>query len=132
MAALAALEQELFGQQTVQVRARDADQRQRRGRARLPPAFLFNGAAALQQNGARRCVLGRSGECFSVCNAQVKKTKPAPKMCPECNDVVGLSNESVRLHLRLKHPARAHVHLASVASPRGPRNDSSLAHAASV
>jgi hypothetical protein len=34
----------------------------------------------------------------------VRKTKPEPKLCPLCGDKVGLSAESVRVHIRLKHP----------------------------
>ena len=34
---------------------------------------------------------------------QVRKTKPELKSCPECGARVGLSAESVRVHLKLKH-----------------------------
>lgn len=34
----------------------------------------------------------------------MKKTKPEPRSCPVCGDKVGLSADSVRVHLRLKHP----------------------------
>ena len=39
--------------------------------------------------------------------AQMKKTKPEPRCCPECGERVGLSADSVRVHIRLKHPASA-------------------------
>ena len=38
---------------------------------------------------------------------QMKKTKPEPRCCPECGERVGLSADSVRVHIRLKHPASA-------------------------
>lgn len=34
----------------------------------------------------------------------MRKTKPDPRVCPLCGDKVGLSVESVRVHVRLKHP----------------------------
>lgn len=42
----------------------------------------------------------------------MKKTKPEPRSCPECGEKVGLSADSVRVHLRLKHPACALVRAA--------------------
>lgn len=34
----------------------------------------------------------------------VKRTKPEPKQCPECGEKVGLSEQSLTVHLKLKHP----------------------------
>lgn len=50
-------------------------------------------------------------ELFGAQTVKVKKTKPEPKKCPDCGEKVGLSAESVRVHLRLKHPAKAHQYL---------------------
>ena len=52
-------------------------------------------------------------ELFGTQTVKVKKTKPAPRKCPECGDTIGLSAESVRVHLRLKHPGKAHAYLKS-------------------
>lgn len=45
---------------------------------------------------------------------QVRKTKPELRCCPECGARVGLSAESVRVHLRLKH---AELHLEGLSGP---------------
>ncbi|KDD73181.1 hypothetical protein H632_c2452p0, partial [Helicosporidium sp. ATCC 50920] len=37
---------------------------------------------------------------------KVRKTKPAMRRCPECRESVGISAESVLVHLRTKHPAK--------------------------
>ena len=50
---------------------------------------------------------------------QMKKTKPEPRACPECGEKVGLSAESVRVHLRLKHPASALARCAPAPAPAG-------------
>ena len=57
---------------------------------------------------------------FGTQTVKVKKTKPEPKCCPECGDRIGLSMDSVRVHLRLKHPGKAHSYLANnnSSSPR--------------
>jgi len=52
---------------------------------------------------------------FGTQTVKVKKTKPAPRKCPECGDVIGLSAESVRVHLRLKHPSKAHAYYLNAA-----------------
>lgn len=49
----------------------------------------------------------------------MKKTKPEPRACPECGEKVGLSAESVRVHLRLKHPASALARCAPAPAPAG-------------
>ncbi|KAL4432560.1 hypothetical protein ABPG77_000497 [Micractinium sp. CCAP 211/92] len=41
---------------------------------------------------------------FGRQTVKMKKTKPEPRSCPVCGDKVGLSADSVRVHLRLKHP----------------------------
>lgn len=41
---------------------------------------------------------------------KVKKARPLLRLCPECLEKVGLSQESVSIHLRLKHPQ---IHLAT-------------------
>ena len=51
---------------------------------------------------------------------KVKKTKPEPKKCPECGHCIGLSAESVRLHIKLKHHSKASAYMAVMGgSPRG-------------
>ena len=51
---------------------------------------------------------------------QVRNTKPEPKICPLCGEKVGLSAESVRVHIRLKHPeAYAELAGSEVSSPSG-------------
>eukprot|EP00887_Chlorella_sp_A99_P007916 scaffold12.g7916.t1 len=69
-------------------------------------------------------------QLFGQQTVKVRKTKPELKTCPECGARVGLSAESVRVHLRLKHAGSFHLSLpgssdlelgsasASVASPR--------------
>ncbi len=54
-------------------------------------------------------------ELFGTQTVKVKKTKPAPRKCPECGDTIGLSAESVRVHLRLKHPSKAHAYCVNIA-----------------
>ncbi|KAG7668281.1 hypothetical protein Ndes2526B_g00995 [Nannochloris sp. 'desiccata'] len=54
-------------------------------------------------------------ELFGTQTVKVKKTKPAPRKCPECGDTIGLSAESVRVHLRLKHPSKAHAYYPTAA-----------------
>lgn len=34
---------------------------------------------------------------------QVKKTKPEPRMCPVCSEKVGISLQSLSVHIRTKH-----------------------------
>ena len=34
---------------------------------------------------------------------QVKKSKPDPRMCPVCSDKVGISKQSLNVHIRTKH-----------------------------
>jgi predicted protein tyrosine phosphatase len=53
------------------------------------------------------------GELFGTQTVKVKKTKPEPKRCPECGEKIGLSAESVRVHIRLKHPSKAAALLSS-------------------
>ncbi|PSC74445.1 MAP kinase phosphatase with leucine-rich repeats 3 [Micractinium conductrix] len=43
-------------------------------------------------------------ELFGRQTVKMKKTKPEPRSCPVCSERVGLSADSVRVHLRLKHP----------------------------
>lgn len=38
---------------------------------------------------------------------KLKRTKPELKMCPECGEKVGLSEQSLKVHLKLKHPHSA-------------------------
>ncbi len=52
-------------------------------------------------------------QLFGTQTVKVKKTKPAPRKCPECGDTIGLSAESVRVHLRLKHPTAAHAYFVA-------------------
>jgi atypical dual specificity phosphatase len=54
-------------------------------------------------------------ELFGTQTVKIKKTKPAPRKCPECGDVIGLSAESVRVHLRLKHPSKAQAYYLNAA-----------------
>ena len=49
-------------------------------------------------------------ELFGKKTVKVKSKKPEPKRCPECGDKIGLSAESVRVHLRLKHPGKVHAY----------------------
>lgn len=34
---------------------------------------------------------------------QVKKTKPDPRICPVCGDKIGISLQSLHVHIRTKH-----------------------------
>ena len=34
---------------------------------------------------------------------QLKKTKPEPRICPVCGDKVGISLQSLSVHVRTKH-----------------------------
>ena len=34
---------------------------------------------------------------------QLKKTKPEPRVCPVCSDKVGISLQSLSVHIRTKH-----------------------------
>lgn len=43
-------------------------------------------------------------QLFGASSLKVKKSKPELKSCPVCHDKVGVSYESLRLHIRLKHP----------------------------
>lgn len=54
----------------------------------------------------------------SVCVClQYKKTKPEPRMCPVCGENVGISLQSLAVHVRIKHgPAHEHL-LAKCDSP---------------
>jgi atypical dual specificity phosphatase len=40
---------------------------------------------------------------YSHVRVQVKKTKPEPRVCPVCGDKVGISLQSLSVHLRTKH-----------------------------
>ena len=40
-------------------------------------------------------------------SVRVKRTKPEPRTCPQCGVVVGLSQQSLLVHLRTKHTAAA-------------------------
>ncbi len=44
---------------------------------------------------------------------QYKKTKPEPRMCPVCSENVGVSWQSLAVHVRTKH-GLAHEHLLAV------------------
>jgi atypical dual specificity phosphatase len=81
-----------------------------RRRWMLRRALLFLQEArpqAAPNAGYMACLLVLEEELFGRQTVKVKNKKPAPKCCPECGEVVGLSAQSVRLHLRLKHPGRA-------------------------
>jgi len=54
--------------------------------------------------GYMAALIALEDELFGTQTVKVKKTKPEPKKCPECGDKVGLSVESVWVHLKLKHP----------------------------
>lgn len=56
-------------------------------------------------------------ELLGTQTLKVKKTKPEPKKCPECGHSIGLSAESVRVHIKLKHPSKAHAYV--IASHHG-------------
>lgn len=43
-------------------------------------------------------------------SVRVKRTKPEPRTCPQCGVVAGLSQQSLLVHLRTKHPAAASSH----------------------
>jgi len=43
-------------------------------------------------------------QLYGYSTFKVKKSKPELKCCPVCHDKVGVSLESLRLHVRLKHP----------------------------
>ena len=40
--------------------------------------------------------------CVTV-HMQLKKTKPEPRICPVCGDKVGISLQSLAVHIRTKH-----------------------------
>jgi predicted protein tyrosine phosphatase len=59
-------------------------------------------------------------DLFGKQTVKVKRTKPESRVCPECGDKVGLSEQSLQVHLRLKHPevmraARAEAEAAAMA-----------------
>ena len=97
LAALAALEEGLTGRQTVKVSSTPSPS--------PPPGCLR----------ARVCTPSPPPVCIyfphpphpfthpSHPPMQVRRTKPEPRLCPECGEKVGLSEQSVRVHLRLKH-----------------------------
>ena len=117
--ALLQLEEELFGRQTLKVRVHGlalgwaglgirpmewalvAEQGARCSGSAAPARLL-----AVLRGRHLRCTLFA---CASPATRrpQMKKTKPEPRCCPECGERVGLSAESVRVHIRLKHPASA-------------------------
>ncbi len=60
-------------------------------------------------------------ELFGKQTVKGKKTKPEPRMCPECGERVGLSMHSLRYHLRAKHPqCSATLDLPSAGSQQSP------------
>lgn len=42
-------------------------------------------------------------ELFGVATVRVKRTKPETRVCPVCGDKVGISKQSLQLHLRKHH-----------------------------
>jgi len=38
------------------------------------------------------------------CPMQVRKTKPEPRVCPVCDAVVGISSQSLAVHVKKAHP----------------------------
>ena len=49
---------------------------------------------------------------------QYKRTKPEPRICPVCSENVGISKQSLAVHLRTKHgPEHEHVLIES-SSPK--------------
>jgi hypothetical protein len=47
---------------------------------------------------------------------KLKRTKPEPRVCPECGEKVGLSEQSLKVHLKLKHLHSALSAASSAAS----------------
>ena len=43
-------------------------------------------------------------------SVRVKRTKPEPRTCPQCGVVAGLSQQSLLVHMRTKHPGAASAH----------------------
>jgi hypothetical protein len=49
-------------------------------------------------------MVGQHGLSTCVCHVmQLKKTKPEPRVCPVCSDKVGISLQSLSVHIRTKH-----------------------------
>ncbi|KAL4436854.1 hypothetical protein ABPG75_003993 [Micractinium tetrahymenae] len=59
---------------------------------------------------------------FGRQTVKMKKTKPEPRSCPVCGEKVGLSADSVRVHLRLKHPGAVLARLGNDGSQDGSGN----------
>lgn len=55
----------------------------------------------------------------------MRRTKPELKVCPLCEEKVGLSAESVKIHTRLKHPDD-YVH-SQASTPVGGRSPAGVA-----
>lgn len=51
---------------------------------------------------------------------QYKSTKPEPRMCPVCGENVGISWQSLAVHVRSKHGLEHEPALASVTVPSQP------------
>lgn len=49
---------------------------------------------------------------------QYKRTKPEPRICPVCSENVGISRQSLAVHVRAKHGAEHKHALAECESPK--------------
>ena len=78
MAKLLQLDQKLYGKQTVKVALSASCSHSSRRRWRLDVGLAV----------------------------QVKKIKPEPRICPVCEEKVGISGKSLALHVKKAHPER--------------------------
>lgn len=49
---------------------------------------------------------------------QYKRTKPEPRICPVCSENVGVSRQSLAMHVRTKHGLEHESALTGIDSPK--------------
>ena len=57
----------------------------------------------------------------ALCTMQVKKTKPELRICPVCGDKVGISLQSLSVHIRTKHYEVYADYESALMSPDSPK-----------
>ena len=57
----------------------------------------------------------------SAVHMQLKKTKPEPRICPVCGDKVGISLQSLAVHIRTKHHDAYAEYEGSLQLPESPK-----------
>ena len=59
---------------------------------------------------------------------QLKKTKPEPRVCPVCSDKVGISLQSLTVHIRTKSTATSTQSTSPCCAAATARNDACTKH----